>query len=441
MLQSCKSRASAAGPEEANIEHQQMGMAQPQALLFPSDDLPSVNCLNHPDPHTAWQIEPPSCLPSSLETAATQAVRERSLEELEDLLRRVREEQRRLGCFDSSSSLPQRAQTTECESESRLSIALDDSPTTLPAAEGPDRVANTTDRPGNALDAYTFDSPGKQALHKPTTDESMAFASRNILPKSYYGGVNPAILRGFGGDDESIWLVDDEETDSEGIVTPLSSSTSDPWASAAQRRPSVHLRRERDEGIPPREIELLNQQYSPHIFRYRQIPELLDGHEWETDTQAVENGSPPAYDSLALPLPLETPLPGYSRPGESCQGNDVSTASDESTPPKYTSPVGRTGSSADLRGPCAPRQGTRAATNDPVSSTSNRELSEEDTGDAESRAASDTDQGTVPRPRSRTRLDALEASFGKRYGSGVEESAPAYEQRQESDFAGFISRN
>ncbi|POR38891.1 Uncharacterized protein TPAR_00897 [Tolypocladium paradoxum] len=49
----------------------------------------------------------------------------------------------------------------------------------------------------------------------PFTEASVAKSSMIGSSTSRYGRVNPAIMEGFGGNDESIWLVDDEETDEE----------------------------------------------------------------------------------------------------------------------------------------------------------------------------------------------------------------------------------
>lgn len=56
----------------------------------------------------------------------------------------------------------------------------------------------------------------------PYASKYVPFAEASVLrgnilsqPASHYGRVNASIMQGFGGDDESIWLVDDEETDDE----------------------------------------------------------------------------------------------------------------------------------------------------------------------------------------------------------------------------------
>ncbi|OAQ73184.2 ring finger domain-containing protein [Pochonia chlamydosporia 170] len=86
------------------------------------------------------------------------------------------------------------AQPSESETEVELQPEPSPEPETAPAAQEPDPYASK---------------------YVPFAEASMLRGNILSQPASYYGRVNASIMQGFGGDDESIWLVDDEETDEE----------------------------------------------------------------------------------------------------------------------------------------------------------------------------------------------------------------------------------
>lgn len=86
------------------------------------------------------------------------------------------------------------AQPLESETEAELQPEPSQEPETAPAAQEPDPYASK---------------------YVPFAEASMLRGNILSQPASYYGRVNASIMQGFGGDDESIWLVDDEETDEE----------------------------------------------------------------------------------------------------------------------------------------------------------------------------------------------------------------------------------
>lgn len=319
MFRSFKKNATVLKPgNTTSSEPGQTSMAQSRTSL------PLSPIVNRPDGITQDEplcLEPPSTQ-SSL-SGRLEIERERSLEELEELLRRVREEQRRLSC---SYLLPSSSETEEPVSKtgSETERGLVEPQMTPPRVEIP---VTLIDNPLVELSEPAADDCTWVTGHSPVT--AMGIEDHLRASNLYYGTVNPSILRGFGGDDESIWLVDDEETDSQGILTPLSSSVDDlqttlrcdsnigPEAEAdgeTECDPHEQLLRPND-----------NSQSAPASgFQYRQIPELLDGHEWREDAEGTRDDLPPAYESLdssSLPEPV---LPGYSQQVENPSIDQVS---------------------------------------------------------------------------------------------------------------------
>lgn len=91
----------------------------------------------------------------------------------------------------------------------------------------------------------------------PFVDNAALKSNMFTTQGSHYGRVNASIMGGFGGDDESIWLVDDEETDEEaprngeqrqntsGVVPAGGEATAQPpraSTDAAPARPAFHYR-------------------------------------------------------------------------------------------------------------------------------------------------------------------------------------------------------
>jgi hypothetical protein len=182
--------------------------------------------------------------------------------------------------------------------------------------------------------------------------------------KSYYGFINPSILRGFGDDNESLWLVDDEETDSEGILTPPSESVDDlqktpqnEQKTANSKKPNYVNRpsledllaltqhtakpnyvnrpsledllgaaRQTANPTNKREEEVRHWLRQNHVgrqiprepcypstsrFQYRQVPGLLDDSEWQQKPTQETSEAPPAYEALETSSVLQG-LPDYS---------------------------------------------------------------------------------------------------------------------------------
>lgn len=78
----------------------------------------------------------------------------------------------------------------------------------IPFEEEPTQeVAESEEEPG--MDSFA-------PKYVPFVETSAMRSNRFVNPaSSHYGTVNPAIMSGFGDDDDSIWLVDDEESDEE----------------------------------------------------------------------------------------------------------------------------------------------------------------------------------------------------------------------------------
>lgn len=318
--------------------------------------------------HDASQL-PPTFFGSNPSLEPVEGPREKSLEELEELLRRVREDQRRL---DESYVTPLRlSQQTSSTKEIPISDepqwqtfeqdrAGDNWPLTAPQSPEPTTIsAETSGQP--PINTGPSDSA---VLLGTSAENTMTIKELPQESKSYYGFVNPSILRGFGDDDESLWLVDDEETDSEGILTPLSESVDDLQKTLQKEqktensikpnyvnRPSLedilahahhtakpnYINRpsledllgaalptakptnKREDEVRSwlsqnqfgRQMQRKTSQPSTSRFQYRQVPGLLDDFECQKTPAQEPNEAPPAYEALEASTVLQG-LPDYS---------------------------------------------------------------------------------------------------------------------------------
>ncbi|KAH6606692.1 e3 ubiquitin- ligase ari9 [Trichoderma cornu-damae] len=82
-----------------------------------------------------------------------------------------------------------------------------------------DTAALDAEEPTHQVEFEAAQEPGMDsyaAKYVPFVETSAMRSNMFVNPaSSHYGMVNPAIMSGFGDDDDSIWLVDDEETDEE----------------------------------------------------------------------------------------------------------------------------------------------------------------------------------------------------------------------------------
>ncbi|KAF7544941.1 hypothetical protein G7Z17_g9555 [Cylindrodendrum hubeiense] len=133
----------------------------------------------------------------------------------------------------------------------------------------------------------------------------------------FYGRINPDIMSGYGGDDDSIWLVDDEETDEEQqreddeapretLGETQSQHNSD---TRSESRSQISHRSSREE-VPITQATVEEQapsapsrETAPPTFRYN-VPALLDDDEF-TSLSTTTPETPP-------PEPTPVPRRGYA---------------------------------------------------------------------------------------------------------------------------------
>ncbi|KND94057.1 hypothetical protein TOPH_01193 [Tolypocladium ophioglossoides CBS 100239] len=154
--------------------------------------------------------------------------------------------------------------------------------------------------------------------YMPFAEASVAKGNMLGLNTSRYGRVNPAIMEGFGGDDDSIWLVDDEETDEEAEAAAL--GTAKP---------------ETPDSNPPMDQPGPSDEHSSRLgFRYQTSTGLLDD-DFATPAPATTSNSqtvpatqtPPAQTTAAR-------QPGYGPISSSILAGFDSADELEAPPPR-----------------------------------------------------------------------------------------------------------
>lgn len=171
----------------------------------------------------------------------------------------------------------------------------------LPPTSVPSTVSTLSDDQHNQEDPTTQEpveeppNPGPNPYatkYVPYTDANPLRNNMFANPAGIYGRVNPDIMGGFGDDDESIWLVDDEEEDetdqgqqrdSQNPLTPTESTSElalRPSNSSSSHNPETHLQQP---GATPAPAPAPSAQPAFHYQR----PSFLDN-----DDDLV-SGSPP----------------------------------------------------------------------------------------------------------------------------------------------------